>query len=72
MAQMGDANASIPTPQPVYSRPMFGAYRRRGRAIVGQLRQPGGAWRRASASALGLAKDTVAVEGIRAASARPT
>ena len=26
MAQMGDPNASIPTPQPVYSRPMFGAY----------------------------------------------
>ena len=25
MAQMGDPNASIPTPQPVYSRPMFGA-----------------------------------------------
>ena len=25
-AQMGDANASIPTPQPVFSRPMFGAY----------------------------------------------
>ncbi len=24
MAQMGDPNASIPTPQPVYSRPMFG------------------------------------------------
>ncbi|MFN3217201.1 MAG: urease subunit alpha [Acidimicrobiales bacterium] len=24
-AQMGDANASIPTPQPVYARPMFGA-----------------------------------------------
>jgi urease subunit alpha len=24
-AQMGDANASIPTPQPVYYRPMFGA-----------------------------------------------
>lgn len=24
-AQMGDANASIPTPQPYYSRPMFGA-----------------------------------------------
>jgi urease subunit alpha len=23
--QMGDANASIPTPQPVWSRPMFGA-----------------------------------------------
>jgi urease subunit alpha len=31
MAQMGDANASIPTPQPVHYRPMFGAY---GRALV--------------------------------------
>ncbi len=29
-AQMGDPNASIPTPQPLYMRPMFGAY---GRAI---------------------------------------
>jgi urease subunit alpha len=27
-AQMGDANASIPTPQPVLMRPMFGAYGR--------------------------------------------
>jgi urease subunit alpha len=25
-AQMGDANASIPTPQPLLMRPMFGAY----------------------------------------------
>ncbi len=25
-AQMGDANASIPTPQPILPRPMFGAY----------------------------------------------
>ena len=25
-AQMGDPNASLPTPQPVYFRPMFGAY----------------------------------------------
>jgi urease subunit alpha len=25
-AQMGDANASIPTPQPIFARPMFGAY----------------------------------------------
>jgi urease subunit alpha len=31
MALMGDANASIPTPQPVHYRPMFGAY---GRALV--------------------------------------
>src|SRR6185295_17990357 len=29
-AAMGDANASIPTPQPVLMRPMFGAY---GRAL---------------------------------------
>ena len=29
-AQMGDPNASIPTPEPLYMRPMFGA---RGRAI---------------------------------------
>ncbi|MFY0691154.1 MAG: urease subunit alpha [Paracoccaceae bacterium] len=29
-AQMGDPNASIPTPQPVYTRPMFGAM---GRAV---------------------------------------
>ena len=28
MAQMGDTNASIPTPQPVSSRPMFGAFGR--------------------------------------------
>jgi urease subunit alpha len=27
-AQMGDANASIPTPQPSYMRPMFGAFGR--------------------------------------------
>ena len=31
-AQMGDANASIPTPQPLVMRPMFGAY---GRATAG-------------------------------------
>lgn len=29
-AQMGDPNASIPTPQPVYPRPMFGSF---GRAL---------------------------------------
>jgi urease subunit alpha len=29
-AQMGDPNASIPTPQPVYTRPQFAAY---GRAL---------------------------------------
>jgi urease subunit alpha len=30
VAQMGDPNASIPTPQPVHSRPMFASY---GRAL---------------------------------------
>ena len=30
VAQMGDPNASIPTPQPVYTRPMFASY---GRAL---------------------------------------
>jgi urease subunit alpha len=39
-AQMGDPNASIPTPQPVHMRPMFGAF---GKALdlIGDLRQPG-------------------------------
>ncbi len=35
-AQMGDANASIPTPQPLRMRPMFGAH---GRAVGGD--EPG-------------------------------
>src|SRR5947209_5610839 len=30
-AQMGDANASIPTPEPVYPRPMFGSFGRAAR-----------------------------------------
>ena len=33
-APMGDPNASIPTPQPIHYRPMFGAY---GRARTGSL-----------------------------------
>lgn len=40
-SQMGDPNASIPTPQPVYMRPMFGSYGRAtgsaGVAFVSQL-----------------------------------
>ena len=64
MAQMGDPNASIPTPQPVYSRPMWGAY---GRAVenaavifVSQAGAAGDLRRN-----LGLAKQTVAVQGTR-------
>jgi urease subunit alpha len=64
VAQMGDPNASIPTPQPVYTRPMFGAF---GGArhvtsvsFVSQAAQADGL-----ASKLGLAKETVAVSGTR-------
>jgi len=62
LAQMGDPNASIPTPQPVHSRPMFAAFGRSVErsavlftsAAAGDLR-----------GRLGLAKDTVAVENTR-------
>ena len=64
VAQMGDPNASIPTPQPVYSRPMFGAM---GRAVeasavtfVSAAAQADGI-----AAALGLRKATLAVENTR-------
>jgi len=64
MAQMGDPNASIPTPQPVYSRPMFGAF---GRSVeqsavtfVSGAAQAGGIGDR-----LGLAKQVVAVKNTR-------
>ena len=64
VAQMGDPNASIPTPQPVYTRPMFGAF---GRSVersavtfVSQAAQAGGI-----GGQLGLAKETVAVTGTR-------
>ena len=64
MAQMGDTNASIPTPQPVYSRQMFGAFGRsaeRGPVLfVSQAAEAEGLRR-----ALGLAKETVAVRGTR-------
>ncbi|MBV2361697.1 urease subunit alpha [Thalassococcus sp. CAU 1522] len=63
-AQMGDPNASIPTPQPVYSRPMFGAY---GRSVehnavtfVSEAAQADGIGDR-----LGLAKRTLAVKNTR-------
>ncbi len=64
-AQMGDPNASIPTPQPVYSRPMWGAY---GRSVehsavifVSAAAQDAGVRDR-----LGLAKQTLAVRNTRA------
>ena len=63
-APMGDPNASIPTPQPVHYRPMFGAF---GRAIastsltfVSQAAIDDGIGAR-----LGCAKPFVAVENVR-------
>lgn len=63
-AQMGDPNASIPTPQPVYSRPMFGAF---GRSVeqsavcfVSEAAQANGI-----GDKLGLAKQTLAVKRTR-------
>ncbi|MFN4156425.1 MAG: urease subunit alpha [Paracoccaceae bacterium] len=64
LAQMGDPNASIPTPQPVHSRLMFGAYgrsvERNAVVFVSQAAQEDGIGPR-----LGLAKETVAVKGTR-------
>ena len=68
-AQMGDANASIPTPQPVIARPMFGA--------LGGARGRGGlafVSRRSleedTLGRLGLGKRPVAVVGCRTVSKR--
>ena len=44
---MGDANASIPTPQPQLPRPMFGAYGGAARAARRAVRGPGRARGRA-------------------------
>jgi urease subunit alpha len=49
MAAMGDPNASIPTPQPVHYRPMFGALAAPRQASLTFVSQAG--WPPASASA---------------------
>jgi urease subunit alpha len=63
-AQMGDPNASIPTPQPVYSRPMFGAM---GRAVEHSAITfvSGAAIDAGMREKLGLAKELVAVKNTR-------
>ncbi|WP_299875242.1 urease subunit alpha [uncultured Sulfitobacter sp.] len=64
VAQMGDPNASIPTPQPVYTRPMFGSF---GRSLT----QSSVSFVSAAAQAdgvpdrLGLEKATIAVSNTR-------
>jgi urease subunit alpha len=67
VAQMGDPNASIPTPQPVYTRPMFAAY---GRSVERSAVcfVSAAAQERNVASEFGLAKQTLAVHGTRAIS----
>lgn len=63
-AQMGDPNASIPTPQPVYTRPMFGAFGKSLTAssvvFVSEAAQAEGI-----AGQLGTDKETVAVKNTR-------
>jgi len=67
--EMGDPNASIPTPQPVAMRPMFGAYGRAtgatSLAFVSQL-----ALDRGTVAGYGLAKQTAAVRGCRTVTKR--
>ena len=63
-AQMGDPSASIPTPQPVYTRPMFAAFggsvQNSAVSFVSAAAQDAGI-----GAALGLAKTTVPVEHTR-------
>jgi len=63
-APMGDPNASIPTPQPVHYRPMFGAYGKSRTnssvTFVSQASLDGGL-----AARLGVAKQLVAVKNTR-------
>jgi urease subunit alpha len=62
-AAMGDPNASIPTPQPVHFRPMFGAFGRALMTSVTFVSQAALAAR--TLDGLGLAKPLVAVRGTR-------
>ncbi|MEH2144966.1 urease subunit alpha [Nostoc sp.] len=68
-SQMGDANASIPTPQPVHMRPMFGSFAGAKNAtsltFVSQA-----ALEKEIPSQLGLQKAAVAVSGTRQLSKR--
>ena len=61
-AQMGDPNASIPTPQPVYTRPMFGAY---GKAVEDSAVVFVSKASMGIGDALGLGKETLPVENCR-------
>jgi urease subunit alpha len=60
-AAMGDPNASIPTPQPVHYRPMFGA----GVKQASVTFVSGAALKNPAVRKLGLEKPLVAVKGTR-------
>ena len=62
-AAMGDPNASIPTPQPVHYRPMFGAYGGGLKTALTFVSQA--ALENPEIKALGLQKPLVAVKGTR-------
>lgn len=62
-AAMGDPNASIPTPQPVHYRPMFGAYGGGLKTAVTFVSQAG--LDNPDVHALGLQKTLIAVKGTR-------
>jgi len=61
-AMMGDGNASIPTPQPVITRPMFGSYGAALHACSVHFVSKAGT---ESGALAGLARSTVAVRGCR-------
>jgi urease subunit alpha len=64
VAQMGDPNASIPTPQPVHTRPMFGAFG--GSLVRNAVTFVSQAGLEADVRGqYGLAKEVLAVEGCR-------
>ena len=63
-AQMGDPNASIPTPQPSYMRPMFGAFGRATGAGSFAFVSPRAA-REGTVASLGLTKHVEPVKGCR-------
>jgi urease subunit alpha len=67
-AAMGDPNASIPTPQPVHYRPMFGAYGGSLRTSVTFVSQAG--LENAEVAALGLIHPLVAVKNTRSVGKR--
>ena len=64
-APMGDPNASIPTPQPVHYRPMFGAYGKARHQLLRHLRQSRRRSMPGCSSKLGVDKEIVAVENTR-------